>query len=254
MAKDILSHPTMTDIVSANKNLVNFFTKSHFWSDFLEEWRKENKIGHGLMTACETRWYSMAKVCISVSEHEGGFKKAIEADDDPSFDSPKINSNVRSIISDRDHFTANQALITVLKSVVDAIGRLEHANTTLADIWKEVLHVYCALSKIDVYSRYLPFKRYSESVLHLRSKVFNEDIYFIAFFLNPLFRTTAVSRRFDLRKMNWMICNLANRWGFSARDGYTIKDEVIRFYNSQSPFQSETNSMYFLDTSIPSTT
>ncbi|KAH9821929.1 hypothetical protein DFH28DRAFT_923390 [Melampsora americana] len=80
-------------------------------------WRKEDKIGHGLMTACETCWCLMAKVFISVSEHE-----------------------------------ANQALVTVLKSVVDAIGQLEHANTTLANIWKEVLHVYCAQSNIDVYS------------------------------------------------------------------------------------------------------
>lgn len=129
MAKDMLSHPTMTNIVSANKNLVNFFTKSHFWANFLEEWCKGNKIGHGLMTACKTSWYSMAKVCITVSEHEGGFKNTIKANNDPLFDSTKISANSQSIISDCDHFTAYQAFIDVLKLVVQcnwSIGTCQH--------------------------------------------------------------------------------------------------------------------------------
>ncbi|KAH9818493.1 hypothetical protein DFH28DRAFT_1080895 [Melampsora americana] len=222
-SKDILEHPLMVRVVASNWTLVNFFRKSTFWSDFLERWRQDAAVTHGLSTVCETHWYSMAKVCLSVAEHEDGFKKALTASKDRSFNLSKINKDVAVIISDCNHFTANQALVTMLKSVV--------------------LTVFCALSQINIYSQYEPFKKYAESVLHLWTQVVSDDIYIIAFFISLDFRNTAISRKIDLLKMNWMICNLAARWGFTAQDGYTIKDKVVQYYNSQSPFQPETKSL-----------
>lgn len=97
----------------------------------------------------------------------------------------------------------------------------------------------CAITKIDVYTQYKLLKKYAESVLNLWSQAFQDDIYLVAFFLNPLFQKTSISCWYNLWKINWMICNLASWWGFSAAEGYTIKDQVMQCYNNQFLFQSD---------------
>ncbi|KNZ63206.1 uncharacterized protein VP01_1172g1 [Puccinia sorghi] len=83
-------------------------------------WQKENSIQHGPHTLCETRWYLMARVCLGVQSHKGGFQICPGDVQGPP-----------------THFTANQILISLLKPVVDTIAKLEQSKTTLADIWKD---------------------------------------------------------------------------------------------------------------------
>ncbi|OAV98784.1 hypothetical protein PTTG_10244 [Puccinia triticina 1-1 BBBD Race 1] len=142
----------MAEIVKANKTLVNYFLQAGFWRKHLATWQKENKIKHGLETLCETRWYLMAKVCLGVQSHEIGFWKCLELLCDPLVDTPSITKAVIEVIEDRNHFTANQTLVRLLKPVVDAIGNLKRAETTLADIWKELLDTHKNISKVDVYT------------------------------------------------------------------------------------------------------
>lgn len=94
IAKNILEHPLIVRVVASNRTLVNFFRKSTFWSDYLERWRQDAGVKHGLSTVCETRWYSMAKVCLSVEEHEDGVKKALTASEDRLFDFSKSDRDV----------------------------------------------------------------------------------------------------------------------------------------------------------------
>ncbi|KNZ45106.1 hypothetical protein VP01_849g5 [Puccinia sorghi] len=94
---------------------------------------------------------------------------------------------VIKVIEDRDHFTANQILISLLKPVVDTIAKLEQSETTLADIWKELLNTYNNICDINVYSRFKPFKQHCLDALHAQTKVFHEEIYMIGFFLHPAY-------------------------------------------------------------------
>lgn len=67
---------------------------------------------------------------------------------------------VFKIVCTCDHFASNKDLVMFLKPVVDALVRLEHATTSLSDIWKESLINFLSLRRIDVlvWPRYIDFK------------------------------------------------------------------------------------------------
>jgi len=114
IAKHIISHPTMKEVVNGNKTLVNYFTTAGFWREHLHDWRIKNNIGRGLSTLCETRWYSMAKLCLGVEEHEEGFKYCLDTLDNPLLDTPSMTKAVIEVIKDCDHFTSNLVLVKLV--------------------------------------------------------------------------------------------------------------------------------------------
>ncbi|OAV91819.1 hypothetical protein PTTG_27857 [Puccinia triticina 1-1 BBBD Race 1] len=150
IAKRVVNHPSMANVIKTNKTLVNYFTTCGFWREHLTTWQKNNNVKHGLQTLCETRWYSMAKVCLGVQTHKVGFQKCLKLLRDPNVNTPSMSDAVIKAINDRDHFTANQTLVKILQPVVDAIGHLERADTTLADIWKELLDVFQNMRDTDI--------------------------------------------------------------------------------------------------------
>ncbi|KAH9816636.1 hypothetical protein DFH28DRAFT_927379 [Melampsora americana] len=149
IAKDFLNHPTMKDVTSCNKKLVNFFTSSAFWAKHLASWRKKEQVSHGLQTASESCWFSFTKVCLSVDQHEIGFLRCVEKAEDQSVVTPTIPLPIHQLVQTQDHFIANKALVDFLKPVVDALACLECKIASIADIWKEICTVYCALKTID---------------------------------------------------------------------------------------------------------
>ncbi|MBW0461390.1 hypothetical protein O181_001105 [Austropuccinia psidii MF-1] len=50
IAKHFIMHPTMAPIVKGNNVLVNYFSNSSFWGEFLIQWASNNNISHGLST------------------------------------------------------------------------------------------------------------------------------------------------------------------------------------------------------------
>jgi hypothetical protein len=239
IAKRIANHPDMGSVIKGNKTLVNYFTTSTFWHEHLSTWRKTNGVKHGLETLCETRWYSMAKVCLGVQSHELGFQKCLDLLLDPLVDTPSMSDAVIQVIKDRDHFTANQSLVRLLKPVIDAIGNLERADTTLSDIWKELLNVYKSIRDVEVYSRFELFKSHCLNVIQSQTKVFHEEIYVIAFFLHPAYRRVAVSKKHSLSDVGQMILRLAKSWKLTKSEASCLQDATNRYYNSLFPFDSK---------------
>ena len=61
----------LMDIVKGNCKIVNFFTKSHKWFHTSQEWAKKNKNNkYSFQSLCETCWYSMCKVCMSIAYNQ----------------------------------------------------------------------------------------------------------------------------------------------------------------------------------------
>ncbi|EFP89393.2 uncharacterized protein PGTG_15235 [Puccinia graminis f. sp. tritici CRL 75-36-700-3] len=240
IAKRFVNHPMMEAVVKKNKTLVNYFTNSGFWREHLTTWQKENSVKHGLQTLCERRWYSMGKVCLGVQSHEIGFQKCLELLRNQQVDTPSMTDAVVKVIVDRDHFTANQTLVQLLKPVVDAIGHLERADTCLADIWKEMIDVYKNIRDTEVYSRFEPVKQHCLDVLHAQTKVFHEDIYVLSFFLHPAYRRVAVSKKHSLNDIGRMILQVAKHWKMSKSQASLLRDAVHRYYNAIYPYNSKT--------------
>ncbi|KNZ59270.1 hypothetical protein VP01_176g1 [Puccinia sorghi] len=177
IAKKIVNNPIMDPVVKGNKTLVNYFTNAGFWRKHLTTWQKEKK-----------------NVCMGPQEHEGGFWKCLEIHCDPLIYTPSMTTTVINVIEDWDHFTANQTLVSLLKPVVDAIGNLKQAQTTLANIWKHLLHAYKSIQHVDVYSQFQPFNKHCINILHSQTTIFHDEIYIIGFFLHPGYHHISVSK------------------------------------------------------------
>lgn len=140
---------------------------------------------------CETRWYSISKVCLGVSTFERGFQYCLRLSETEKTKYPKIKDDIKAIINDRYHFASNDTLVKVIKPIVDAIGRLESREATLADIFKELIHVHLEISRLDI--PIVGFKAHALAVISKRAREFSDDIYFIALFLSPAHKNMAIS-------------------------------------------------------------
>ncbi|PLW43459.1 hypothetical protein PCANC_10057 [Puccinia coronata f. sp. avenae] len=181
----------------------------------------------------------MSKVCLGVQSHEVGFQKCLELLRDPLVNTPTISDAVIKLIDDRDHFTANKTLVNLLKPVVDAIGNLERANTTLAHIWKELLDAYKNIRDVDIYTQFKPFKQHCLDVLHAQTKVLHEEIYVVAFFLHPAYCRVAVSKKHLISDIGQMILQIAKYWKFAKAEALLLQDAISRYYSNLYPFNSK---------------
>ncbi|KAA1090948.1 hypothetical protein PGT21_018819 [Puccinia graminis f. sp. tritici] len=249
IAKQLINHPIMEEVVKGNKTLVNYFTTSGFWREHLHNWRIKNNVSHGLSTLCETRWYSMAKLCLGVESHEEGFKYCLETLENTSVDTPSMTKAVINVIKDRDHFTSNSVLVKLLKPIVDGIAHLESSHTTLASIWGVIINTYTLIQSTEVYSRFQPFKEHCINVLADRVKVFQDNIYIIAFFLHPSYRKVAVSRKHSLADIGMMILEVAKCWNFTRSEALHIQTSINRYYNNLYPFNVQLSN--FNATTLP---
>ncbi|KAH9808064.1 ribonuclease H-like domain-containing protein [Melampsora americana] len=240
IAKKCLDHPDMKETVNNDKVLVNFFTSSHFWGQKLFNWRTKEGISHGIRTFCESRWFSMAKVALSVESHEQGFRMCLAALRDKTESTPAINKNVQVVIDNRDHFTSNSVLVKLLQPVVDSIGRLERANTSVCDVWKEIGTVYNQIMKVDLssYPRFQNYKSHCLRVLHDQVKVFDQPIYIAGFFLNPNYRQVAVSRKYLIEQMIKLLLSLAKLWGYKKADALTLRTQIVHYFSGEGAFRS----------------
>ncbi|CAG8497218.1 13405_t:CDS:2 [Gigaspora rosea] len=57
---------------------------------------------------------------------------------------------IQDIVTNYHYFADNNILIKVLIPIVDAIGRLESKDATLADIFKEILSIHYTISTVNI--------------------------------------------------------------------------------------------------------
>ncbi|CAG8615920.1 5256_t:CDS:2 [Acaulospora morrowiae] len=213
LAKDISAFPPLQKVIKNNQKLVNFFTSSYIWLRTLQEWQKKEKIQHSLTTFCETRWYSLAKVCLGVKAFEKGFQQCIDLSGTSNY--PTIRMEIQDIVTNRHHFADNDILIKVLIPIVDAIGRLESKDTTLADIFKELLNIHCTISTINI-----PIDEFKNHTL------------------------TAIDKRAQQMSGDSIIkasLELAKAWNFNKREATLLFKELINYKNDDAPFDNQKN-------------
>ncbi|CAG8656973.1 850_t:CDS:2 [Cetraspora pellucida] len=110
--------------------------------------QKKEGLGYSLTTFCKTRWYSLAKVCLGVKTYEKAFNSFIKLSRTDNY--PIIRTEIQEIITNRYHFANNDMLLSVLIPVVDAIGHLESRDSTLADIFKDLINIYTTISTTNI--------------------------------------------------------------------------------------------------------
>ncbi|CAG8696786.1 679_t:CDS:2, partial [Cetraspora pellucida] len=155
----------------------------------------KNNIKTGLQTFCETQWYSLSKVCLSVQTYKNGFQTCLEYNNNFPNECPFLSTKIKEIITSRRHFFENEQFTTVLRYIVDAIAKLESNNTTLGDIFAKLLFIYKKLKSSEFEDFDYGLIDHAKNIVNFRAKEFDEPIYYLAFFLNPKFCKIALSKK-----------------------------------------------------------
>ncbi|KAH9825009.1 hypothetical protein DFH28DRAFT_1117164 [Melampsora americana] len=249
IAKDFIEHKDMKVVVDNNKDIVRHFTVSHHWTEHLESWRKKEGVTHNIQSSCDSRWYTFTKVCISVDAHENGFLKCVEMAENPLLDTPSIPKKISQLVQTRDHFTANKALVLFLQPVVDSLGRLELATTTVGDIWKEICTLYTIIKDINLstWPGYAAYKAFCLNILNTRSRQYNEPIFIVGFFLTPSCRQVAVSGTYPINTVQKMIVKIAYFWGYSEADSILIAKQAGLYLKGEGHFGTSKKFSFALD-------
>ncbi|CAG8669052.1 12305_t:CDS:2, partial [Cetraspora pellucida] len=199
------------------------------------QWQKKEGLRHSLTTFCETRWYSLAKVCLGVKAFENGFNKYIDLSKTSNY--LAIRMEIQNIITNRHHFANNDTLLKVLIPIIDAIGRLESRDATLADIFKELLSIHCIISTENVSVE--GFKNHALAALDKRTREFSDGIYFVSFFLSPSYKQIAMSGQMSGDLIVRASLELAKAWGFDKKETTLLFKELISYKNGDVPFENQ---------------
>ena len=230
LCKDICKVRSVSEIVKANCSIVNFFTASHLWFAQANKWAKENMDHcYSFKALCESRWYSMTKVCMSVSYYQEFLLQAIKNQGTSDL-YPKMKEQVIMSITER-HFLDNKDLVKIMSPLADLIGNLEKASTTLADIYVQFikLHVYYKNMSLDLFYRNA-FVSEAQKLLSKRSRqYFNDPIYAIVLFLVPMHRDFAVSKNFSFDFIKKNIIEIAIKWKWSKSECITLNQEMAKY-------------------------
>ncbi|CAG8435299.1 4131_t:CDS:2 [Scutellospora calospora] len=193
--------------------------------------QKKEGLRHSLTTFCETRWYSLAKVCLGVKAFENGFNKCIDLSKTSNY--PAIRIEIQNIITNCHHFANNDTLLKVLIPIIDAIGRLESRDATLADIFKKLLSIHCIISTENVSVE--GFKNHALAALDKWTREFSDGIYFVSFFLSPSYKQIAMSGQMLGNLIVRASLELAKAWGFDKKETTLLFKELISYKNGGSP-------------------
>ncbi|MBW0528120.1 hypothetical protein O181_067835 [Austropuccinia psidii MF-1] len=176
---------------------------------------------------------------MSVQSHKEGFKKCLSTFRNPTSNTPSIPANFISVIEDRDDFTSKNALVSLLKPVVDTILWLEHKNTELSDIWKEFSNIYFSLISTTVYDCLTTVSKSFINALKISKQISTSSL-----FLHPSFCNVSVSHKHSLKDITVMISVLARDWKYSKEDAEILIPQIKRYYSQHEPFGQKCNGVF----------
>ena len=232
LTKDICRLEGLMDIVKGNCKIMNFFMKSHKWFHASQEWAKKNKNNKdSFQSLCETHWYSMCKVCMSIVYYQAFLEYATSVQG--TLDKyPKIPSSVLQFLS-AEHFMMNDNMLELVTPVADLIGYLEMAETNLANIAVQFLtlqvHFDIMEAKCFICNKFIDVavgfvsKWYKQYFLH--------PVYVIAMYLSPKYSDLAISKNFSHDYLKPEIVKLAMNWKFKKDECIQLAQDIYK-YNS----------------------
>jgi len=237
IAKDLSKLTFAKDIIKVNCRLVTFFTSSHIRTAKLREWMKDQPGPHRyLRTLCETRWYSLILVCLGVQSFEQGFQYCVEQSG--VLGNPQLPPDIIQAIRNRYHFAKNNELTVILKPVIDSIGRLEGGDSTLGDVMAEFCYIRFAWMHLDEITSpdAIRFKEEGLRILSRRAKQYDQEIYFIAFFLCSKYKRVAISGNWTFRRIWNSLLSLVKAWGYTVNDVEKLRTEISQYHNHDELF------------------
>ncbi|KAJ7049771.1 ribonuclease H-like domain-containing protein [Mycena amicta] len=225
---------------------VSFFNGSHYWGGQLKIAALAENITRGLKKDCESRWYALIVLALSVWLHQTALSVLVARPDarKPADNLSPVNADVIRIIQDIDDefWPWIDRVIRVARPFVDAIAASEGRSVNLADCMLNLLGAARQLSTLDMKEdntrEFKDFVLHAKRVVDKRFRQMATPVHRLALFLHPLCRKLAVvdARGFTLRDVKRTALEIAEKWGWTEGDGALLAADLGEYHACRAPF------------------
>ncbi|KAF8152850.1 hypothetical protein K438DRAFT_2078975, partial [Mycena galopus ATCC 62051] len=139
---DICTYPLIKKIITKANRTVTFFNSSHYWGSQLKDEAKRLKVTRGLKKNCESRWYALVLLCISVETHQQPLSSICirpDAQKKTNGLSPAAPDVIAIVLNTPEFWPLLNQLTRITKPVIDALGNCESRQATLADCMLQLI-------------------------------------------------------------------------------------------------------------------
>ncbi|KAJ3990836.1 ribonuclease H-like domain-containing protein [Lentinula boryana] len=242
---EILSYKPAKAQASRANRIVTFFNGSHFWGGQLKVLALADAITRGLKRNCESRWYALILLCLSVQAHRVPLNTLIARPDARKSQNGLsiVHADVRTAVQDYDDsfWPMIDQLIRVAKPLVDAIAVCESQSATLADCMLQFLGAARRVANVSREEGDDPeFIKHAHTTLDKRFWLIATPLHRLALFLHPLCRKLAVLEYegFTLRDLKLTALTISKeKWNWSREDCAQLGQDVDDYYACRKGFE-----------------
>ncbi|KAJ6470538.1 ribonuclease H-like domain-containing protein, partial [Mycena sanguinolenta] len=220
-----------------------FFNGSHYWGGQLKSEATRLKITRGLKTKCDSRWYALVLLCVSVAAHQQPLSIIClrpDAQKKTNGLSAVATDVISTVLHDATFWPLLRQLTRVTKPIVDAIGNCESRQATLADCMLQLIRCARTMSTMVLEENEDEgFLTHAKETFDRRFKLIATPIHWLALFLHPLCRKLAVSETVHGHSLDYMIeeaLKVARQWRWEESKARQLVKDLKAYYHCRSPF------------------
>jgi hypothetical protein len=218
--------------------LASFFKNSHQAGARLVQLIKEYEVsGGGIKMYCKTRWTTARESTNSIIRLESVLEEIVVKE------SSLLNDKVKRILQSRNFFSDLRILSFVLEPLRKAVLALESRSVTLGDCFLGLVRLSAVLKKLPKTFNQ-NFRNHCISVMNERFSEFDDDKYLTCFFLDPRFRSQALTKNAYSRVVRCATM-IGKRLGFDLEESRALCAQVKDYIELKEPFDLDV--MYALD-------
>ncbi|KAF7292132.1 DUF659 domain-containing protein [Mycena indigotica] len=237
--------PAKAAIMRANR-IVTFFNNSHYWGGQLKNTAKAEKVTRGLKKNCESRWYALILLVMSISAHQTPLSLLVAHPNArrPSDGYSAVNEDVIDIIQDRDFWPWISRVIRIAHPFVDVIAVCESRRANLADCMLNLLGAARQLLTLDKKDddtiEFRTFEKHARAVVNKCFRQMATPVHRLALFLHPLCRKMAVvedTPGYTLRDYKKTTLEIAVKWGWEDREAALLASDITTYGACKAPWE-----------------
>ncbi|KAJ7755888.1 ribonuclease H-like domain-containing protein, partial [Mycena metata] len=240
---EICSYPLIKKIITKANRTVTFFNSSHYWGGQLKEEAKRLNVTRGLKKNCESRWYALILLCLSVTIHRQPLSSICirpDAQKKTNGLSPAAPDIITIVLNTPEFWPLLAQLTRIAKPIVDALGNCESRQATLADCMLQLICCARTMSQMVLEEgEDAGFLAHVKSMFDRCFKLIATPIHWLALFLHPLCRKLAVLSTVNGYSIDLMVetaLKIAQQWKWTSTKAMQLKDDLRAYYQARSPF------------------
>ncbi|KAJ7194560.1 ribonuclease H-like domain-containing protein [Mycena pura] len=247
LAGEMCRFPAIKSAIQRGNHIVTFFNGLHYWGGQLKAVALAEKITRGLKKNCESRWYAIILLAMSVEAHQTPLSLLVARPDARKVTGgfSAVNGDVIRTIQDYadDFWPWISRLIRVARPFVDSIAACEGRDVTLADCMLSLLGAARQLNFLDPggddTADFLEFCEHACAVVDKRFRKMATPIHRLALFLHPICRKLAVvedAPGYTLRDIKRTVLQVADQWSWEESEARALILDIDEYYGCTGPF------------------